>query len=331
MYHRFFRVALFGILPAVLVFGQTQGGWSGPLQGFVFDPPTGSVRPIIGIFGAAYVGSAVLSGFDSAWIAPRQQHGIAVKDGQAMLLSGLRSNNPSSSILDGAFAAPEGVRWSGDGSTAILYSAGGAWLQTFTHLPDAPAPDSYIDLSALGGTISAIASDATAQRIAIGIRADTGGGVYVAFNGQSPVLQLPMTNPVALAFSVKTGSLYAADGTSNQVFELQNSGAYSAVLTKDNGANDPVAVQLGEDSEGSRLYLASRGDQALRVYDAKSYNLVAEIALDMPPKGLEQVGDSSYLLAGRTSPGDAFWFLSGKPSATVFFVPAPAEGGGGQQ
>jgi len=297
----------------------------------LFDPPTKSIRPILGMLGSAYLGLSVLNNLDAAWIAPGKQHGIATQNGGVLLISSLGSNQPTTTVLNGVVDQPEGVRWSADGSVAVLYSASGTWIQRFTNLPDSPLPGPSTDLSALGGVVSAVASDADGRRVLIGIRLQTGGGVYLASDDQAPVFQTAMMDPSALAFSDNTDIQYAADRATGQLFELRNSGAIP-VLTADQGAADTVAVRSGVDSQGQRLFfLASRAGQAIRVYDATSYAKLEEIALETPPAGLDPVDDNSFLIAARTKDGDAVWLLSRKPPVAVYFVPTPLASGGGQQ
>ena len=297
----------------------------------MFDSPTRGVRPIIGLLGSAYLGPSVLNNLDAAWIAPHGLHGIAIRDEQVLLISALGSDRPGASILNGVVRQPQGVMWSADGSVAVLFSASGNWIQRFTNLPNLPAAGQTMDLSGLPGTVSAIASDAPARRIAIGIRAETGGGVYIASDDQSPVFRMPMMDPAALAFSSSEDILYAAERATGQLFELRNSGS-QAIPGTQNGATDPVAIRSGEDAQGRRLlYVAGRADRVIRVYDAASYALLNELALETAPVGLEPLGDTSFLIAARAKDGDALWLLSGKPAAAVYFVPSPSGSLGGQQ
>jgi hypothetical protein len=321
---------LFGVLGSAPAVGQPQSSWSGPTEGFVFDSPTNSIRPIVGMPGAAYLGLSVLNNLDAAWIAPSKQHGIATQSGQVLLVSSLGSNPPITTVLNGVVGQPEGVRWSADGSVAVLYSASGSWIQRLTNLPDSPSAGPSTDLSALGGVVSAVASDAQGRRVLIGIRSQTAGGVYLASDDQAPQFRTAMTDPSALAFSDNTDIQYAADRATGQLFELRNSGA-TPILTADQGAADTVAIRSGADSRGQRLFfLASRAGQAIRVYDAASYAKLDEIALETPPAGLDPLGDNSLLIAARTRDGDAVWLLSRKPPVAVYFVPTPVASGGGQ-
>jgi len=328
MVDRLMAVCLSGMLTSVVLAGEPN--LSGPREGFVFDSPTKSVRPILGMLGAAYLGTAVLNEIDAAWIAPGRQHGIVVQGDKVLLVSGLGSERLDISTLPGSGKRPEGVAWSSDGSLAVLYSATGRWIQKFTHVPDAPVSGQFTDFSVLAGELSAFAVDAPGARIGFGIRGEVDGGVYMAVNDQFPRLLMTIAEPAAVAFG-KSESLYVADRATGQIFELQSSGLSASIIRAENGAADFIAIRFGEDSRGRRLfYLVSRADQTLRIYDASTYDLVNEIALEAQPTGMEPVGESSLLLSGRVRSGDPLWLLSGKPSPVVYFVPGIGGGMEGQ-
>src|SRR5439155_21041528 len=64
---------------------------NGPIEGFIFDAPTGSFRAVIGMPGSASLGPPILDGFSRGSVAPRKDYGLAFKDGKCALVSGLGS------------------------------------------------------------------------------------------------------------------------------------------------------------------------------------------------------------------------------------------------
>ena len=113
--------------------------------------------------------------------------------------------------------------WSDDGSVAVLYSQTGSWIQTFTGFPSFVEPgacDQHLSTGwfALGdcrristGKISPLGSLETTPEFTKSQTAKV----------LSPLLNIP--NPVGLTFSADGGTLYALDGATNQVSEI-NSG-----------------------------------------------------------------------------------------------------------
>lgn len=165
-----------------------QAPLSGPVEGFVYDAPTGSIRGVLGSLGSASLGPAIVPLLDFASVAPRQSYALAVRRGQTLLISGLgsvglASTDPSLTALAGSFSVPDGIVWSGDGSVAVLYSRTGNWIQAITGLPDSVAAGPLLSLVPLGGSLSAVATDLHGARIAIGITGDH-SGVYGLVGGR---------------------------------------------------------------------------------------------------------------------------------------------------
>ena len=297
---------------------------SGPVEGFVYDAPTSSIRGVIGSLGSASLGPAIMPLLDFASVAPRQSYALAVRRGQTLLISGLASADPSSTALAGSFSVPDGVVWSGDASVAVLYSRTGNWIQAITGLPDSVAAGPLLSLVPLGGSLSAVATDLHGARIAIGMTGDH-TGVYGLAGGQSWVPTLNPSNPVALAFS-DGGTLYALDAATQQVFEVgvsETGSVNSAVQTWPVALNDGIAVQPSLDASNRQvLYVAGRSDRLLLTYDVASHQSIASIPLSFDPTTINPLGSVSFLLRSRSASTDPLWSFINSPQLAVYFVPA---------
>jgi hypothetical protein len=303
---------------------------SGPVEGFVYDAPTGSIRGVIGSLGSASLGPAIVPLLDFASVAPRQSYALAVQRGQTLLISGLTpadrlaSANPSVTALAGSFSVPDGVAWSGDGSVAVLYSRIGNWIQAITGLPGSAVAGPLLSLVPLGGSLSAIATDLHGARIAIGM---TGGhaGVYGLVGGQSWVPTLDASNPVALAFS-DSGALYALDAATRQLFEVgvsETGSVDSAAQTWPVALNDGIAVQSSLDASNRQiLYIAGRSDRLLLTYDVASHQRIASVPLPFEPTTINPLGNVSFLMRSRSASTDPLWSFTNSPQFAVYFVPA---------
>src|SRR5882724_2564556 len=99
----------FAILSVILSIGflPAQTPVSGPMEGFTFDFPTGSLRGIIGFLGSASLGPAVLSKLDYASVAPHKNYAIAFQDGRCLVVSDLNSAQIVTATLPGSFPVPE--------------------------------------------------------------------------------------------------------------------------------------------------------------------------------------------------------------------------------
>ena len=309
-----------GALSAVVPVGAQQAGFSGPVEGLAFDPPTGSIRQVIGSLGSSRLGPPLISLLDFASVAPGQSYAIAVRAGQPFLVAGLGSGSASLTALPGANPKPEGVAWSGDGSAAVLYSLSGGWIQMFTGLPAALNSAAAVSVAPLGGTLTAVATDSSGQTAVVGI-AGTNAGVY-SFDGSNFSLLLPVSQPAALAIS--GGTLFVLDASTNEVSQisLSSSASQSWVL----GADNTIALWPAVNAAGRNvLYVVTGSNPVLEVYDSASMQMIGSVPLSFDPTGITPLGTSSFVLRPRSVAGDPLWAFADRGQPAVYFVPAPVE------
>ncbi len=236
------------------------------------------------------------------------------------LVSGLSSGLLSSAALPESSTPPEGVVWSDDGSVAVLYSGTGAWIQILTGLPASINPGAPIDISALGGALIAIAADASGQHIAVGVAGDQ-AGVYQTADGQNFSPLLNVSRPVSLAYSADSSALYALDGATNQVSEINL--ASSATQTWPLDLDDAAAIRPAHDSANRTvLYVAGRKSRLLVAYDDRTHQSIASVPLSFDPVMIEPIGGNGFLLSRRTANTDPLWSFTNATQPMVYFVPA---------
>ena len=83
----------------------------GPVSGLIFDAPSRSVRPIIGVPGSSYLGQALLENIDNAFIAPDGESALVVANTQVLLIRRLRSGNPARLPVSGLGHRVDYVSW----------------------------------------------------------------------------------------------------------------------------------------------------------------------------------------------------------------------------
>jgi len=302
---------------------------NGPVEGFLFDAPTGSLRAVLGVPGSATLGPSLWDGVDFASVAPRQSYAFVFQAGQCQIVSNLNSAPTPGSVISGLSAQPQGVSWSADGRFAILYSTGGNSIQTVSGLPSAPVLAS-VDISSLPGTLSAVASDPQGKRIAIAVSGAT-GGLYLTSDSQSfvPVLQAP--NISALSFSADGSSLYALDNSIPELAVVDLNTLSSQTLPLD-GLSNPVAISADKDAQGRQIvYIASGSDQLLRIVDVASQQKLADLSLNAAPAGLDVLGVHSFVIAARADGTQPLWLFASSPQPAAYFVPALQSIAGGLQ
>jgi hypothetical protein len=317
---------LLGMASLGVVSGQ-QIGFSGPIEGFTFDRPTASLRAVTGTPGSALFGPALLDRLDFGSVAPHQNFAIALQGGNCLLVSNLGSDQLSTSRISTVSRRLEAITWSSDGSLAILYSRAGNWIQEISGLPGNPSVGAYLDVSSLGGSLSAVAAG---KQVAIALTGNS-AGVYLLTDSQAfaPVLQL--SNPIALAFSSDGTSLFALDASAMQLSILNLASLNSRTIPLA-GLADPFAIRPALDAQNRQLvYVASRSDQLLQEYDVASQQAVLELPLYSSPTGIDEFGVNSFLIRSRLQSGDPLWLLTSGPQPAVYFVPAIQADSGGNQ
>jgi hypothetical protein len=321
---------LLGIALSIGFLHGQQTFLSGPVEGFTFDPPTQSFRALIGLPGSALFGPALATGFDSGWVAPHKNYAIGFQQGNCLLVSSLDSDQISTTSIAGLSGQPEAITWSADGSVAVLYSRTGAWLQVLSGLPDAPQMGASVDLSSLGGSLTAVASDPQGKRTALAMQGDN-GGAFLLTDVQTFAPALPIANPTALAFSEDGASLYVLDGNALQLDVVALSDGSLQTLSLD-GLQDPFAIASGRDSQNRQIaYVASRSDQDFRAYDRATQQLLADLPLDFQPTGIVALGRNSFVIATRSKTQSPLWLFTSAPQPAVYFVPAPQPPTGGSE
>lgn len=312
----------------VLIFGiSAMAGWaessatvSGPVTGFIFDGQTASLRPMLGIPGAAYLGAPAVSKIDAAAVSPDGSAALAVQAGRLVLYTGLRNAAPAVVTIPGAIAADR-FAWAADSGSAAVYSSKSGQAQILSKLAQTPAAGAAIGLTGMAGTVTALAFDG--QRILFGVESATAGGIYSVDAHAAPQRIAPAASPSAIGLA--GADLYFADKQSQQIWQVQSyAGTSAAVLfANDSSISSPAGVQLSAD--GQRLYVANAGSRKLAVYDIASRAPAQSIALTCTPTRLDHFGDSSVLLLNDTGQGPLY-VLSDSHAAkpAVYFVPAPA-------
>ena len=294
---------------------------SGPVEGFIFDAPTESLRAVNGIAGSATFGPALVSGVEYSSVAPNKNYAIAFEDGHCLFVSGLGSRHVSTAPLAGVFGQPDGAVWSSDGAVAILYSLSGNWIQTVAGIPKAPRANTYRNLSVLGGSLSAVAADMDGQQIAIAVHGPK-GGVYLNKVNQEFIPLVEMENPVSLTFSENGANLYALDGAALKLTAITISDFASQVLPL-TGLRDLIAILAGHDTANQPVvYVASGTDRLAGVYNLASQKIETTIHLDFQPTGLQDLGPNSFVIGSRFKLEDPLWLFSTAPRPAVYFVPA---------
>jgi hypothetical protein len=317
---------------------------SGPVLGFVFDPPTGSIRQINGIPGAAYLGAPVLSGLNFAAVAPNGLSAVLITADQE--LGVVRDLSASTVIahVSPSVPAPSVFAWAPDSSAFAMAPVGGASVVVIRSMATVPVGET-ISMATTGGLPAALAISSSPNRVVAGIRKGKPDGLYLLPQGTEPVLLLPLSDPVALVFSPDGASVYAAaGGAPAQIVRVDNlsspAPAASVVLSIEPGQDGTPgrsvrgklstgrvsALALGE--AGTVIYIFGTSPNAVSGYSLENQG---EKTFDSPLESaawnVSAVSRSTLLLLNPARDGgEPLVFLDLGAAPKVFFVPAPTGG-----
>ncbi len=307
--------------------GAQPASLHGPIAGFVFSGATKTIRPLLGIPGAAHLDRAILKHVDSASIAPGGNWAFITRAGQSTFVRGLSDLAPAESSIGGLIDAVDRVVWSRDGSFALLYSSSGNQLQRVQLSGSEPLADAPVDLSPWGRA-AALAIDPAGQQIAVGFAVS---GLYLFTAGQSPALVSSMAQPAMAAFDNSGRSLFALDLDTQRIIQFQSGPGISEFASLAQPDGPPISpTGLAVSGNGRYLLLADSTTHSVFVYETSSRNLANTIHLDFAPSRFEALSASSAFILNGSDPNE--WLLvldasqvDASQIPSVYFVPAAGE------
>jgi hypothetical protein len=304
---------LFLVVAAAGLRGDS-GVIGGLISGVVFDAPSGSLRPILGAPGAAYLGPPVARGFEAVSVAPDASRAIALAQGRLYWIDGvLAGASPRELAQD---AGPwQLAAWSGDSSRVAL------WLGDRLLLVSPEGPAVSLRVEGLEGAIRALA---VADREAV-LAAVEGAGVYLLEEGAAPALLAPMAEPVSIAAGGDRA--WVVDRARREVLEIRRYREAPELVQfagPARGLADPIAVAIAH--REAAVWVADAAGRKVVRFDPASGAAALELALDFEPSRLQALGESGFLLNERLHEGDPLEVLAGGAAPAVYFVPAPALG-----
>lgn len=295
----------------------------GPRLGYVFDHAIRSVRPILGIPGAATLGNPLESGLDlrKSAVSPMQDYVLATEGEHNQVVVLATNRTPLVAVpVQGADRGPEQLSISAGGTAAALYYKGGNHVLLISGLPAAPRISERLYLSA-SQVPSALAVSDDGQTLLAGI-ADT---VYwVSPSGEVPILK-GLHKIVSIALASNHTAL-VADGVANQIHRVQHVTTAvepDVVAGPKQGIAAPVAVAISHD--GKRAFVANSKSGTVAILDLQAKTEVGRLSCQCTPTGLDRLAGTDVFRL--TEPLNApMWVLDGAAhQSRIVFVPPAAK------
>ena len=304
------------VLVAGLALAAQEATLSGPISGFVFDSGSRSVRAIMGLPGAAYLGDPLLADLEWASVAPNGAVALAVKDGRWYAVRGLAAG-ANWTELGSSLPAPEKAAWSPDASAAVVASGGG--LRFFRNLPEGPVASATAELP---GPVTALALEASGECAVVTVKAEAAGGVYLACP-DTPARLLAAGDPSALALARGGRDLFVAD-RSGRILEIQDFRDAARVMPfaeMPGPGWDPVGLAVSPDQR--YLWVAHGSEKRVDGFELESRALTGQLGVEGEPSMLEPLAIKSvFLLRSTGRAGEPLLVLEAGGQPAVYFVPA---------
>lgn len=303
---------------------------SGPVLGYIYDPALAQIRPIFGIPGAATMGAPLGFGLNLARAAVSPQHDYALVEpdgnpGLAVLRLPPATSVPR--LIPDAMAGAERVIFSPTGNSVILYDAIKQKVQIITGLPGAPSVAGEVDVSTVGGPITALAVSDDAAAILAGVSQDGAGALWLLSPGGHVHVVFPAGNPSAVAFLRNSHDAVMADGTLNTVYFLRDvTGAGEPVFLagKGEGISGPVAVAVSDDNR--QILIANSQPGSVAQVDLSSGTLTL-VPCDCAVVGLQRLNGNAVFRVMEASDGLVRLFDGDAAEPRILLVPADARSG----
>lgn len=324
------KLFLLSVVAGLVSLASADSGVHGPVTGFVVDRGAHSIRPINGLAGASWLANPLSLPFavQRAVFPPQGSFAVALSapDGGPWLVTALDAEQPSVSPLPVAVAGVDQFVMTASGSAAAFYSSSRAQLQIVTGLPDGPSVGPVIDLSALPGSLSAMALSADGSTALLAAKAANGGAVFLLAPGAdgtaAPRFLMQSPAPAVVAYLGATAAL-VADNSTNQVFVIRDllgaAGVFLAAGVAD-GISGPVGI--GVSADGQRVFVANAGSGTVTAHDA-AFALPAEsLSVPVGLSRLDRVSAGAFLL--NDAGNGPLFLLDTSGAGRVYFVPATA-------
>lgn len=332
------------LLPVFCLLSQAQQQdvqFSGPISGWVVDPPTHSIRLVTGMPGAALLGRQVLSDLTWASTAPgNSMTAIAIRNraedtAEAVLLHGDHlSTIQGSAIAD----APQLAAWSPDAKAVALIWPEARTAQIVRIQPDdnkATAAEPFViaNLPETGAITGAVVASSSIDSLYLTI-ADS--GIYkVSTNADAPSegkeqfasLVLATLSCQAIALDSEGGKLWVVDQSANTLNEIAIASNEGSTFSLDADILNGVSA-IWPSAKQKALYVANAASRKIYRVDLTSHAVTEAISqLDSAATMLMPMARPSVFLLGVRGSAEEPLYLWDEVSGNVYFVP---QGGDGQ-
>ena len=240
-----------------------HGSVNQPVLTYVMDSDH-HLRPIVGIVGAASVGTAMDVGIDlnQAVVPPGHEYVLVTTGGiNWPVILQVRSGviTPATPLQPGPTI--DQVVLSPNGYAAAFLSSSQRRIYAYTGLSKLSISGWQIDIKSIG-SVSSLAISDDGKTVAIGTSDGQSGAVFLANPGRHPRLVAQLTHASTIAFLHNSADAAIADDVDNTVYSLSN-GQMFAIASGQDGISSPSA--LGVSNDNQRVFVANSSGSVITI------------------------------------------------------------------
>lgn len=328
---RFVRILIPSIAFSFVLAGQST--LSGPSLGFVFDSDAKSIRPILGIPGAASLGQSLDLGIavTKASVSPQEDYVLAFSSDSSLLLVRSENGAISTDTNPNSPGIPDLIAISPAGQSAALFYRQMARVQVLTGLPKSLPAAQTIDISGLPNSLDTLAITDDGQYILAGFPENTtpgsqSGEVFVIpVDGTAPRSILTLGHASGITLLNKSRDVLVTDDARSAMYrvaDVTSAASPSQVFGADAQINRPFAVQSSLDEQ---KYFVAAQSGTIAVIDVTGASPVT-LQCTCTPTGLHRLNGRTSFQLTETSDG-LLWMLDWDPVEPRFLFVPPSTAG----
>jgi hypothetical protein len=300
-------------LAAAVVSGQTV---EGPVMGFVIDGRGHTLRPLLGVPGAAILGDAVKtpSPVTPEAVSPSGDYAVVWTGGREAIWTPSGSLEPIGQLPSGRFA----VALSPRGTAAGFYSPSEGLVRVIAGLPGASSDISEFRLDTVGGACGKFGvSDDGALLLC------SSGANAVVLGASGELARIPFAAAVTeLAFVPGSHDALIADGP--EAFLVRNVDAHGSATPLNAGLDTISSAAVTTD--GRRALLADAGSRKVSILPLAPGAQATVLDCHCVPESLARINGSVYRLGGYSGSAMRLLDTGSTPPRIVVVTPSSDPG-----
>ena len=291
---------------------------AGPSLGFVFDPVSKSVRPLLGLASAAMRGAPLQVPFalDRAEAAQRGAFVLGIDQADSAVIA---ITTAGAQKLSGISAAPDTVVFSPSATAAALYHRDRAVVEILEGLPHRAALAASLNVAALPQSVTALAVSDDGLVLAASPTGPDAVVVYAVGRHRAAAPVLTVGRVAGMTFLGSSEDALVADGAANLVYRLRDGAAPVVIAGVGEGISTPIV--LAASADGKRAMVANDGGAPLVLLDLVNRSASKASCPCRVSAAEPMAGNAVFRVTADSEP--VMWILDADlPAPRFLFVPA---------